>query len=39
MVTSNACHDRLRQTVFHEPAHDIGHGPIAGWVMAAAPRP
>lgn len=32
-----ACHDRLRQTVFYEPAHDSEHDPLTGWVMAAAP--
>ncbi len=39
MVTCNACHDQLRQTVFYEPAHDSGHQPFTGWVTAPDPRP
>ena len=31
-VTCNACHDRLRQTVFYEPPHDTGHRPLTGWI-------
>jgi hypothetical protein len=38
MITCCACHDQLRQTTFYEPAHDSGHDPLTGWVMAADPR-
>jgi hypothetical protein len=31
MVTCNACHDQLRQTMFYEPAHDGGHQPFTSW--------
>jgi hypothetical protein len=39
MVTCNACHDQLLQTVFYEPAHDGGHQPSTGWVTSPDPRP
>jgi hypothetical protein len=39
MITCPACHDQLRQTTFYEPAHDSGHDPLTGWVMAADPGP
>ena len=38
MITCCACHDQLRHTTFYEPAHDSGHDPLTGWVMAADPR-
>jgi len=38
MIICTACHDQLRKTTFYEPAHDSGHDPLTGWVMAADPR-
>jgi hypothetical protein len=34
-VTCNACHDQLRQTVFYEPPHDVGHRPLTGWTSSS----
>jgi len=31
LVQCNACHDQLRQTVYYEPPHDLGHRPLTGW--------
>ena len=36
-VTCNRCDDELRQTVFYEPAHDIGHRPLTGWTSSPLP--
>jgi hypothetical protein len=33
-VTCNRCHDELRQTLFYEPPHDIGHRPLTGWTSS-----
>ncbi len=37
-VSCNRCHDELRQTLFYEPPHDVGHGPLTGWTSSPLRR-
>jgi hypothetical protein len=34
-VSCRTCHDQLRRTVFYEPPHDVGHGPLTGWTSSS----